>query len=169
MPIPSLPIPIAVPVPRSMFVGFGFTWLYHLTALTRLAGIVQTVLGRPGVWTACEVCLTGTSGFGAARRLLRDYSVLDFELKLGGRGSYTYFFCGELYAWGLFKNFEITGDRPFVDHGLGAVRIQPADLLARYQGPLFYRADDHALVIRGSYTGPGQVEPLPMNAAVRGS
>jgi hypothetical protein len=162
-----LPIPIAIPIPRFVFRGMGFDWMYHLTTPTALETIVQRVTGRPGVWTECTVRLLATSGFSSPRRLLRDYSVLDFELTADGRGRYTYFFCGEPSGWGLFKNFQAFGGGSPLDHGFGVVRIRVDDLLARYDGPLFYRADDHALVIRGGYEGPAQVEPLPMNAAVR--
>lgn len=90
--------------------------------IENLSDIVTAITGRSGEWAACEVNLIGTSGFGAVRRLLRDYSVMDFEFTLSGRGTYTYFFCGTPSGWGLRKNFAISSARPLEDYRIGAMR-----------------------------------------------
>ena len=154
-------MPIAVPTPTFVLRRLGFERLYHYTRLAALDGIVRRVTGRPSLWTDCEVVLNATSGFSAPGRLLRDYSVLDFEIAVSGRGSYTYFFAGEPSAWGLRKNLGVSADVPAEDQGFGIVSVTLDDLLRAYHGPVFYRPDDRAAVIRGGYAGPAQVLPLP--------
>ena len=46
--------------------------------------------------------------------------------------------------------------------GLAMIRITLPTLLAAYQGPLFFRLDDQALVIRGGYSGAAEVKSLPI-------
>lgn len=152
-------------MPRLLLRQLGFSALYHYAPLEALDGIVTRVTGRPGDWTECDLRLTASPGWSwAGKRLFRDYSVLDFELKLKNRGVYTYFFGGLPSRWGLYKNLDLSKAKPIEEQGWGAVRIPLEDLLARYDGPIFYRADDAAVVIRGGYEGPGAVHPLPIQA-----
>ncbi len=158
-------MPIALPLPRMLLRKLGFDMLYHYTPLAALGGILGRVTGRDGPWTEGALDLRSSSGFSSPGRLMRDYSVLDFELKLKGRGTYTYFFGGEPSGWGLRKNLGASTDQSAEEQGLGIIRIGLEALLARYDGPVFWRADDSAVVIRGSYQGPGAVLPAPIRAA----
>ena len=163
-------MPIALPVPRIVFARLGYPWVTHITRQTYLLGSG----GQPGIvtrrvrrstdeWEECEVDLVGTSGFGNhGRRLLRDYSVVDFELRLGGRGSYTYFFWGDPHAWGLLKNIGVGNEAGLLEKGFATIRVATADLLGRYDGPMFFRPDDMAVVIRGGYAGPARVKGIPI-------
>ncbi len=163
-------MPIALPVPRIVFARLGYRWLTHITRQAYLLGSD----GQPGIvtrrvrrstdeWEQCEVNLVATSGFGNhGRRLLRDYSVLDFELQLAGRGSYTYFFWGDPHAWGLLKNIGVRNEAGLLEKGFATIHVATDDLLARNDGPMFLRIDDKAVVIRGGYAGPARVKGLPI-------
>ncbi len=163
-------MPIALPIPRAVFARLGHPFLSHVTRQDYLLGTG----GKPGIvtrrtlrdndeWEDCEVNLVGTSGFGNhGRRLFRDYSVVDFELRLQGRGSYTYFFSGAPSTWGLLKNIGVTSEADLLKEGLATIRVATADLLARYAGPIFARPDDMAVVIRGGYAGPARVKGIPI-------
>jgi hypothetical protein len=161
-------MPIALPIPRSILTKLPYQWVIHVTQIANLRGgserkgIVRKVNSVVNGWTLAEVELTGSSGFGhGGRRLLRDYSILDFELKVKDRGSYTYFFLGNPSKWGLLKNIStLTSFDDLAEDGLATIRISLDDLLARYDGPIFMRPDDLALVVRGSYVGPGLVHPV---------
>jgi hypothetical protein len=156
-------IVIAAPIPRILLRNLGFSALYHYAPLEALPGIVTRETGRPGDWTECDIRLTASPGWAwGTKRLFRDYSLLDFELKLKERGVYTYFFGGLPSRWGLLKNLNLSAAKPMEEQGWGAVRVGLEDLLARYQGPVFYRADDAAVVIRGGYEGPAAVHPMPV-------
>jgi hypothetical protein len=167
---PEVTMPIALPIPRTLFARLDYPWVVHITQATNLLGRD----GKPGIvvrqtsrttdeWTQCDINLTGSSGFGNhGTRLLRDYSVVDFEFKLAGRGAYTYFFAGDPSGWGLFKNLGVSGEAGLRSRGLAVIRIATTDLLSRYSGPLFFRLDDQALVIRGSYAGPARVKGIPI-------
>jgi hypothetical protein len=142
----------------------GYDWVTHLAPLAslsggRLGGIVKTVIRRDGERALCVVDLVGSSGFETLSRLLRDYSVFDLETTLAGRGSYTYFFLGEPGRWGLIKNFNTWFKTPKED-GKASIQVAMTDLLAAYDGPLFWRPDDGVLVIRGSYRGQAWVSPM---------
>jgi hypothetical protein len=160
-------MPIALPWRREWFLNRKDTFVTHITRQTSLRasggrpGVIRSITRQESDWADCLIDLTATSGFGNhGRRLLRDYSILDLELRIAGRGSYTYFFAGEPNLWGLIKNFETLSEARLLDQGFALIRITPADLLAAYDGPLFFRPDDNALIIRGSYAGPARVRPL---------
>lgn len=156
-------MPVAMPTPRIMLRRLGFTALYHYAPLEALPGIVSRVTGRPGEWTDCELRLHASPGWSwGGKRLFRDYSLVDFELRLTNRGAYTYFCGGEPSRWGLLKNLDLSAARPIEEQGWGVVRVALEDMLARYDGPVFCRPDDRAVVIRGGYEGPGAVRPLPV-------
>lgn len=156
-------MPIAMPTPRLLLRRLGFDALYHYAPLEALPGIVTQVTGRPGEWTLCEVNLHANPAWAwTHKRLLRDYSVVDVELRLSNRGAYTYFFGGEPSRWGMFKNLNLSKAKPVGEQGWGVVRVALDDVLARYSGPVFYRPDDAAVVIRGGYAGPGAVQGLPV-------
>jgi hypothetical protein len=152
---------VAMPMPRRAFEALNFSTVSHITSIEALTGIVKREIGRSDPWTDCEVELVATSGFDMSKnRLLRDYSVIDFEFTSWGkeRGKYTYFFAGEPSGWGLFKNIPKSLRRS----GFATVQVKTADLLARTSSPLFFRLDDCALVIRGGYIGPARVNPRPI-------
>ena len=157
-------MPVAFPVSRGILASLGYDRVTHLAPLAALSGgslggIVKRVIRREGEGALCEVDLVGSSGFEKVSRLLRDYSVLDLETTLAGRGSYTYFFLGEPGRWGLIKNFNTWFKTPKED-GMASVQVAMTDLLAAYQGTLFWRPDDGVLVIRGSYRGQAWVSPM---------
>ncbi len=153
-----------MPTPRLLLRRLGFTALYHYAPLEALPGIVTRITARPeGEWARCDLSLHASPAWSWGRkRLLRDYSLVDFEMRLSNRGAYTYFFGGEPSRWGLLKNLNLSAARPIEEQGWGVVRVTLDDLLARYNGPIFFRADDAAVVIRGGYNGPGAVRPLPV-------
>jgi hypothetical protein len=162
-------MPIALPIPRILFNRLNYPWLTHITRQSYLLGsagapgIVRTVIRRDGEWADCNVDLVGTSGFGSAGRLFRDYSVVDFEFSLRNRGSYTYFFAGDPSTWGLVKNFETWTEATLLKNGFAFIRIATKDFLDTYKGPIFWRPDDKAVVIRGSYSGRARVKSLPIS------
>jgi hypothetical protein len=163
-------MPIAIPIPRAVFARLGHAWVSHVTRQTSLLGtpaqpgiVTRRVLRNTDEWEACEVNLVGSSGFGNhGRRLLRDYSIIDFELRLAGRGSYTYFFSGDPSTWGLLKNIGVSNEADLLKQGYAIIRVATTDLLGRSAGPIFVRPDDKAVVIRGSYAGPARVKGIPI-------
>ena len=149
---------IAVPTPRFAIRAMGCTHLYHYTRIENLAGIMPRPIGHDGEWALGAVNILATSGWSMGRTL-RDYSVLDFELKLKGRGVYTYFFGRPPTWWAQLKNLNISSGRSAAEQGFGIVRVELETLLRVYDGPTFCRPDDQAVVIRGGYSGPGAIGP----------
>jgi hypothetical protein len=166
LPVPLLAIP-ANPAKRRQL---RQSLLVHAAPLKAIRSIV---LGRQadrlayGTW---RVTLKAGSGW-VLGKISRDYSIIDrpFAFSDADYAHYMYFFAGEPNWWGRFKNLTppiwlLTPWKLFA--GGEALLTQYAFLTVRgadvieEETPLFWRADDSAVVVRrASVTCGAEIRP----------
>jgi hypothetical protein len=156
---------IAVSPTRSQLAKIAASTLVHVTDPSRISSIIvdKSPKSVSSIGENCTVSLKAGQGWNIAPfRLLRDYSVLDMEItNLKNWGRYTYFFVGEPSRWAILKN--LTRLRKWEDLCVefAVIRISGSAILSQAGCPIFYRADDDAVVVRGDFTGPAAVTPPP--------
>lgn len=159
--------------------------LLHFAPRDALRSIV-TDRRPPPSFGNCTVNLRAGNGWTSIRKVMRDYSVWDPAFAASTDfGSYLYFFLGRPGSWALAKNISpipvlqtLLGDflrrigatglgqaldaraQEALARDFGLIEVRGIDALAGDRG-VFWRADDHVVVLRGGYTGPARVTPLP--------
>ncbi len=141
--------------------------LVHRTRARYLPGIVTSRIARDPFCNA-RVRLSGDFGFGPAElvytSLVRDWRIIDWEIFRGSAGrrmtDFVFFFLGE-------PSDDQVRQQALRGRGEAAViRVRGVDVLADPRRRLFWRPQDKAVVVKGGYEGPAQVDPLPVDPGV---
>lgn len=150
---------IAYPATEARLAEIAAGILVHVTGRENREGIV--VNDHPStaeIGENCTVDLRASQGFQLGK-LLRDYSVIDpYVTSDSSWGSYLYFFLGEPGWWASFKNLSPWQSWSTIQQQALVIRISGRCFVAAAgRQPLFYRPDDGAVVLRGTYRGPARV------------
>jgi hypothetical protein len=163
---------LGVPASREIIDEIRQGVVVHRTFNKHLTKMITGVIRRPDGFSNCHLKMTGDFGVGPfdlVRATVRDYRIVDFGLFQGkadrGFTDFVYFFLGEPEAWQVeAQNYGGSGE-------VATVRVQGGDLLADSCRKIFYRRGlfwegDRAVIVKGGYQGPAQVQPLPSDLKV---
>jgi hypothetical protein len=136
--------------------------LVHRTRVKYLPQIISSRIARDPVCNA-RVRLSGDFGFGPAElvytSLVRDWRIIDFDVFRGAAGrrltDFVFCFLGEPGTAQVRQQaLRGRGDA-------AVIRIRGSDVLSDARRRLFWRPQDKAVVVKGGYEGPANVDPLP--------
>jgi hypothetical protein len=162
---------LGVPASREVLQRIRDGVLVHRTRLANLDRIVTGVMKRADGIANARIKLTGDVGLdplGLLRATLRDHRVVDFGIFSGaadrGMTDFVYFFLGEPdEAQMSAQSYGGSGE-------FATIRVRGADVLADPRRSIFYRRGlfweaDRAVIVKGGYEGPAQVElPVTLKA-----
>lgn len=170
---------LAVPAPAAVLAEIRAGVLVHLSGTALQRHYVRARLGGGGFANAI-VDLSGDTGpkdgwlFGYTladlfAKTLRDHRIVDFRPFRGAAGGrmvdFVYFFLGEPEPWQVASQALGAKGLPCT------VRVRGADLLADPGREIFWRRGlfweaDRAVIVKGGYRGPAQIDRFADDLAV---
>jgi len=166
---------MAIPASEDVLKQIRGGTLVHKTKTRYLDQMIKGVHSRAQEQFLWDIEMTGNFGVDPLelfRATIRDLRVINYDLfqdKTGkGFTSYTYFFLGE-------PNENQLGAQNFRDGSDGDVStiwIRGEDLLSDPRRSIFYRTGlfweaDKAVVVKGGYSGPARVSPVPAHLTAK--